>query len=89
MFYMGDNKSKLVVTLGWIGAALVFIAYAGNTFGFIPSHTVLYQALNIVGSIFLFIIAFKEKAYPNAVLNIVWILVAIFAIASSIFVNSK
>ncbi|MEI6887321.1 MAG: hypothetical protein WCK31_03755 [bacterium] len=86
---MGDNKSKLVVTLGWIGAVLVFIAYAGNTFGFIPSHTFIYQFLNIVGSIFLFIIAFKERAYPNAVLNIVWIVVALFAIASSFVVNSK
>lgn len=61
---------------GWLGAALVVIAFAVTTLGWLPVTSRWSSALNIVGGIGLMINAAANTAWPSAVLNLVWLGIA-------------
>ena len=68
-------------TIGWLGMMLILLAFFLVSFGFLAPHSISFQGLNILGSAGLMYISFKKKAYQPAVLNIVWMIIAIIAIA--------
>jgi hypothetical protein len=70
----------LVDGAGWIGAALVIIAYALVSFHRLSATTVSYQALNLAGSLLLIINTAWHAAWPSAVVNVVWAAIAILAV---------
>jgi hypothetical protein len=64
---------KLVIEIiGWVGAALVLIAYGLLSAHKLSSRSVTYQVLNIGGSIGLVINTGWNGAIPSAVVNIIW-----------------
>jgi hypothetical protein len=65
---------------GWIGAVLVIIAYALISFHRLSPTSVLYQALNIVGSILLIINTAWHAAWPSAAVNVVWAAIGLLAV---------
>ncbi len=68
--------------LGWIGTAMILLAYAFVSFGVLSSQDLAYQLLNLLGALGIVIVSLKKKAYPPAFLNIIWFGIALFAIAS-------
>ncbi|HWZ58206.1 MAG TPA: hypothetical protein VNW46_04445 [Gemmatimonadaceae bacterium] len=65
---------------GWIGAVLVIIAYALISFHRLSATSVLYQGLNIVGSILLIINTAWHAAWPSAAVNVVWAAIGLAAV---------
>lgn len=64
--------------VGWLGGLLVVIAYFMISSGKITSKSVLFQTLNIVGSVFLIINTYAKGAYPSTVVNIIWVGIALY-----------
>ena len=67
-------------TLGWIGAFLLLLAYAMVSFRKLAADSLTYQGLNVAASILLAVNTIYHGAYPSSFVNIVWTLIAVFAI---------
>jgi hypothetical protein len=78
----------LIDILGWIGSAEVIIAYGLNSYQKMKSDSPLFQILNLTGATFLIINTIYYHAYPSAFINVVWVIIAAFAIGKRIF-NKK
>jgi hypothetical protein len=66
--------------VGWLGAALVNVAYALVSFNRLSPTSFRYQALNIVGSVLLIVNTAWHAAWPSAVVNVVWAAIALVAV---------
>jgi hypothetical protein len=71
----------LVDIIGWIGSVLVVVAYGMNIYKKLDSASFAYYLLNIAGSGCLIINTIYHHAFPSAVVNIIWILIAFIALA--------
>ena len=77
-------KQKLIDILGWYGVAAILAAYALLNFEVLSVKDAWYQVLNITGAAGLIVEAGYKKDYEPVVLNIVWLLIAAFAIIRTI-----
>ncbi len=66
--------------LGWIGAFMILIGYALISFKKVEGNSLEYQLLNIFGSIFLAVNTLFYGAIPSSLVNIIWAIIAVFAI---------
>ncbi len=66
--------------IGWSGSAMVVAAYVLNIRGKLKAQSAIYIWLNIVGSILLIAYTFYLQAYPNTVVNLIWVLVAAYSL---------
>jgi hypothetical protein len=57
---------------GWIGVALLLIAYALVSTRRLAGDSTSYQLLNVAGSVLLIINSFFYGAYPSVGINIAW-----------------
>lgn len=71
---------------GWIGTVLVLIAYALLSTKKIENGN-LYQTINLIAAIFMAIGLFPKNAWFSFALQVVWGLIAIFAIVKNVKVN--
>jgi len=71
--------------IGWIGMSIILLAYLLISFGALSPRSILYQMLNVVGSVGILYISFKKRAYQPAILNVIWVIVALIAILAIIF----
>jgi hypothetical protein len=65
---------------GWIGVALLLIAYALVSMRRLAGDSTFYQLLNVAGSVLLIINSFFYGAYPSVGINIAWIAIALSAL---------
>lgn len=72
--------------LGWLGSALVLLAYALNLRGRWATSNPAYLWCNVIGGISLIFNTIFHQAYPSALLNLVWVVVALPALLKQ-FVN--
>lgn len=70
----------IVDIIGWAGAAGVLAAYAMVSTGRVRSASFTYQLLNLVGAAALAVNTLYYMAYPSTALNVVWALIAVYAI---------
>lgn len=75
------DKNLLIDIVGWIGVAGVLIAYALVSTKRIKVDSAWYQALNVLGAGLLMVNSFYYGAYPSVGVNIVWVGIAIYALA--------
>lgn len=68
---------------GWIGTILVLIAYALLSTEKIENGN-LYQAINLLAAVFMGIGLFPKNAWFSFALQVVWGLIAIFAIVKNV-----
>ena len=68
----------LIDIIGWAGGLLVVVAYFMISSGKTTAKSVLFQTLNIAGSIFLIINTYAKGAYPSTVVNIIWVGIALY-----------
>ena len=66
--------------IGWIGSVEVILAYGLNSYQKLKSDSLLFQGLNLTGALFLIANTVYYGAFPSAVINIVWVGIAIPAI---------
>ena len=62
-----------VEIIGWIGALSLLAAYFLAARGIYPTDTWQSLFLNIMGAIFLAVIAFVKGVMPSVALNVIWI----------------
>lgn len=74
------SRSILHEVSGWYGVIVILLAYTLNSFGVIDADSLIYQLLNLTGALGIILIAWHKKDTQPAVLNIVWLFVALVAI---------
>jgi len=74
------NNTIMIDVGGWIGAALLLIAYALVSTRRLVGDSTIYQLLNVSGSVLLIINSFFYGAYPSVGINIAWIAIALSAL---------
>jgi hypothetical protein len=70
----------LIDIIGWIGSVMVVMAYALNIYKKLASDSVPYCLLNIAGSACLIANTLYHRAIPSAVVNMIWVLIALVAL---------
>jgi hypothetical protein len=75
----------LIDILGWIGSIEVIVAYGLNSYQRIKSDSFVFLLLNLSGGIFLIIYSAYYMAYANTFINVVWVVIAIPALARLIY----
>lgn len=66
--------------LGWLGSVILVSAYFLISYNRISASSLLYQWMNLVGSILLLINTAFYGAFPSTFVNIIWIIIAIAAL---------
>ncbi len=70
---------------GWFGAFLVVAAYfLVSTKKLLPT-SITYQLMNLLGALGVGVNVFVQKAYPSLAIQIVWGLIALFALYKILF----
>ncbi len=72
---------KFIEIFGWYGAVAIVLAYALVSFSLIRPTGLYYQLLNVTGALGIVTVSFYKKTYQPGVLNIVWMIIAVIAIA--------
>lgn len=65
---------------GWSGAVIILVAYGLLSADKLSSKSSVYQWMNVVGAAGFVINSGAKGAYPSAVLNMIWIAIAVFAV---------
>jgi hypothetical protein len=71
---------NLIEIIGWIGTVLIVGAYFLNINGKIKSTAIPYILANLVGGILFSIYTFAHRTWPNMVVNVVWVFIAVAAL---------
>ncbi len=74
------NTNIVVNVIGWAGSVAVILAYALVSTRRVKGDSFSYQALNLVGGLFLIVNTLYYGAYPSSFVNLVWVGIAIFAL---------
>jgi hypothetical protein len=70
----------LIEIVGWIGSILIVGSYYLNIQGKLDSKDSKYIWANLIGGICFIINTYAHHAYPSVAVNIVWVIIALFAI---------
>lgn len=65
---------------GWMGTIMIVSAYFLVSAKKVDGRSVLYQLLNFFGAIGVFVNVFHQQAWPAAVLQVVWAIIAVTAL---------
>ena len=74
------KPSNYTEVCGWYGMIALIVAYALVSFAIIHAEGIVFQALNITGSIGLMIVAASKNVFQSVILNIFWVTIGIIAI---------
>lgn len=77
---MIDIKTGVDI-LGWMGAIMLLAAYAAVSMRRMQGDSPIYQVLNLLGGACLIVNTVYYGAFPSAVVNIVWIGIAVYTLA--------
>ena len=69
-----------VEVAGWIGAALILLAYLLVTMGRLTGQSLAFQWMNLFGALGFVINGWWHQAIPSASLNVIWMLIAAVAL---------
>jgi hypothetical protein len=75
------NKNLWIELFGWYGALGLLAAYALSSFGVLTPESAWYQLLNITAALGIVTVSLYKKTYQPGVLNIVWAIVGLMALA--------
>jgi hypothetical protein len=65
---------------GWAGAVLILAAYALLSAGKVSGQSPTYQLMNLAGAVGFVINGWWHRAIPNAAMNVVWALIAVYSL---------
>ena len=75
--------------IGWVGAAVLLVAYAMVSARKWEGHSSLFQFLNVSGSLLLAANTIFYGSYPSTFVNLVWAAIAVFTIVTRKRVSSR
>jgi hypothetical protein len=78
-------KHKAENYFGWYGVLAILLAYLLVSFNALTTKSPVYQLLNLTGALGIVGEALSKKDVQPAVLNSVWAIIAIIALARIIF----
>jgi len=81
---MKNKPSFTEDAIGWIGALLLMLAYSLNALEFIVATHPLYIFFNLFGALSVGYIAYRYRNYQSALINFIWLIVAIIALTNLI-----
>ncbi|MFH1473331.1 MAG: hypothetical protein ABIE55_00395 [Candidatus Aenigmatarchaeota archaeon] len=70
----------IIEIIGWFGMALVLVAYLLITTKKVKIGSFIYHGLNFIGAITLGFNALANEAYPSALLNAIWLVIAVYGL---------
>jgi hypothetical protein len=70
----------LMEIIGWTGSIEILLAYGLNSYQKIRSDSPTFLLLNLTGALFLIVYTFYEEAFASTFLNLVWVIIAVFAL---------
>ena len=73
--------SLVVAIIGWTGAVLVLGAYVLLSARRIDGHSTTYHVMNLLGAVCVAINSGWNGAVPSAVINVIWIGIAVYALS--------
>ncbi|TSC56990.1 MAG: hypothetical protein G01um101418_22 [Parcubacteria group bacterium Gr01-1014_18] len=76
--------SKIEI-FGWYGTVAIISAYFANSFGYLDAGSLIYQLLNLTGALGIVAISLSKKVYQPMVINIIWAIIAVFALIKILF----
>jgi hypothetical protein len=74
-------------TAGWVGAALILVAYILVSLGRLNGQSPVFQCMNIIGAAGMIANGWAHNAVPSVVLNVVWMGIGLFTLYR--ILNSK
>ena len=74
-------RKILLEALGGYGLAATLSAYGLISAGVVNSSNVAYHLLNLTGAVTVATVVWRKRAWPLVVLNLVWMAIAVFALA--------
>jgi formate hydrogenlyase subunit 3/multisubunit Na+/H+ antiporter MnhD subunit len=77
-------SALFVEAIGWVGAGLILTGYIMLTRKVLTSESRMYHLLNLFGGLGIVVEAVSNSAFPPATLNIIWSLVAVYAILKTV-----
>ncbi len=80
------TQAIVVETVGWIGTALIVLAYFLISNAYVGGDSFVYQLMNLSGAVFLGISLSVKKAWPALTLQVIWSVIAILALIN-IFIH--
>ncbi len=78
-------KNKLLELFGWYGTIAIVVAYSLSSFSIIETSNIWYQILNATGALGIVAVSYYKKAYQPMVLNIIWTIIGVIALANILF----
>lgn len=69
-----------IEVVGWIGTLAVLLAYLLVSTKKLTASSIQFQILNLFGAIGIIINSAFHRAIPSVALNIVWLLIALYAL---------
>lgn len=74
------DQKHLVDIAGWLAALLILSGYFLLTAGRLTARSPAYQWMNVVGAVGFVINSGYFRAWPSAVLNVIWAAIGIVAL---------
>ena len=78
-----ESQELIINIIGWIGALSLLCAYILVSMKITHGSSILYQLLNVIGSIGFIINSYYFGAMPSVGLNSIWLLIGIFTIGKT------
>ncbi len=66
--------------IGWVATILIVGAYFLNINGKVKSTSIPYILSNLIGGVLFSIYTYAHRTYPNMVVNVIWVFIAIAAL---------
>lgn len=76
-------QNIIIEAIGWIGSLLILTAYILNMRHKILATSLFYIWANLLGGACFVVNTIYHHAFPSAVLNIIWVLIAVFSLLRS------
>lgn len=84
---METKKNVIVEIFGWYGTVGLIGAYALSSFGILTPDNIWYQIINITAALGIVVVSFYKKTYQPGVLNIIWTVIGLVALAKILSSN--
>ena len=81
---MTKIQEKVTEFAGWVGVLAILLAYALLSLHVLSSDEAAYHILNLIGGAGIVIDALADKNYQPAVLNLIWVAIAMYAIVRAV-----
>lgn len=81
-------KEMILASVGWVGVLLCTVGYLLLSLKVIKAESRTFQLFNIFGGLFLVVAAIDSEDMPNAVANLLWMFIGVYALGRKLRTQS-